>query len=731
MGTIRDGESRDPIPGANVRLKGTAFGSATDEKGFFKIVNVPVGKYVVAVSFLGYKTVESSISVEEGGDHMKDFFMQQEALQAGDVVVFGASLRRERITEAPAAVSVVDAKEIIRSGGHGQLPNLLASEPGVDVVQSGLFDFNINTRGFNSTLNRRLLVLLDGRDLAIVLLGAQEWNGLSVPLEDIGRIEMVRGPGSALYGANAYNGVINISTPAPKTIPGTKVTLAGGNRNSLRTDVRYADAFSQWSYKVNLGYYTGISWSQPRPDTLPAPLFANGPFEYGGLLPPLHAEARRLNDDNVSSAYGSARVDHDFDDGSVASLEGGTAQVQNEVFVTGIGRVQVMKASKPWMRLNYTANSYNFQAWYSGRQSNEPQYSLGTGLPLYEKSSMFHLEGQYHTSLLEEALTVVVGASHRAVLIDTENPLTGKQSLIREARNDNASGVFSQLEYRWSDNLKFVAAARVDRSSLHSTQFSPKAAAVWSPVPAHALRLTFNQAFQAPNYSELFLNILHPFRNQAYFGNDKVKVEKITGYEIGYKGIFGEALFVTADFYFNMMKDFITDLAGGVNPAYPRAPTPIPGDTQFASRSILSYGNAGRVNEGGFEIAFNYYVTDELYVSGNYSQFLYEVLEKNQYDQLLPNAPDFRINAGIAYSPSDVVDLSLRGKYVPGYPWAAGIYIGEIKSYTLVDLAASVSLTSYSTLNLSVTNLFDQVHYEVFGGSLIGRRAIVTTTVSL
>ena len=84
----------------------------------------------------------------------------------------------------------------------------LQSVPGVDVVQSGVNDFNVNARGFNSSLNRRVLVLQDGRDLAIAFLGSQEWNGMTQPLEDLGKVEMVRGPGSALYGANAFSGVV-------------------------------------------------------------------------------------------------------------------------------------------------------------------------------------------------------------------------------------------------------------------------------------------------------------------------------------------------------------------------------------------------------------------------------------------------------------------------------------------------------------------------------------------
>ena len=121
------------------------------------------------------------------------------------------------------------------------------------MVQSGVNDFNINARGFNSSLNRRMLVLQDGRDLSIAFLGAQEWNGMVQPLEDLGRMEVVRGPGSALYGANAFSGVVNIITPEAREVIGTKLTLGGGELETFRGDLRQAGVFGgdRFGYRFN------------------------------------------------------------------------------------------------------------------------------------------------------------------------------------------------------------------------------------------------------------------------------------------------------------------------------------------------------------------------------------------------------------------------------------------------------------------------------------------------
>src|SRR5439155_1303601 len=142
----------------------------------------------------------------------------------------------------------------------------LARVPGLDVTQSGMNDFNVNARGFNTMLTRKVLVLQDGRDLATALVIRQTWGALAEPLEDLGRIEVIRGPGSALYGANAYNGVINITTPPARDVVGTKLTLGGGEIGTARADLRHAGVSlnGRLGVRVNLGYTRGDDWTRSR-----------------------------------------------------------------------------------------------------------------------------------------------------------------------------------------------------------------------------------------------------------------------------------------------------------------------------------------------------------------------------------------------------------------------------------------------------------------------------------
>src|SRR5205807_3755904 len=137
----------------------------------------------------------------------------------------GASRHNERLIEAPASVTVIGEDTIDGESTPAQLPKLLASAPGVEMVQSGAYDFNVNFRGFNGMVNRRVLVLIDGRDPAGVLLGAQEWGAYGIQPDDLAKIEVIRGPHSALYGSNAFNGVVNMVSKDARSAPGGDLHL--------------------------------------------------------------------------------------------------------------------------------------------------------------------------------------------------------------------------------------------------------------------------------------------------------------------------------------------------------------------------------------------------------------------------------------------------------------------------------------------------------------------------
>src|SRR6266550_505753 len=198
---------------------------ATSAIGRYVLPRVPAGPRRLEFRRIGYAVRQVTVIVTAGTSATADAVLDSQPIELGSVLVEGVSRAPDRMIDAPAAVDVVRPASAEPVSITGQVPLALARLPGLDVTQNGMSDFNVNARGFNTMLSHKMLVLQDGRELATALTIRQTWGALAEPLEDLGRIEVIRGPGSALYGANAYNGVINITTPPARDVVGTKLTL--------------------------------------------------------------------------------------------------------------------------------------------------------------------------------------------------------------------------------------------------------------------------------------------------------------------------------------------------------------------------------------------------------------------------------------------------------------------------------------------------------------------------
>ena len=390
-----------------------------------------------------------------------DAALEAVAISLGEIVVEGASRGPERIVEAPAAISVVPQEVLQNVAITGQAPMALQSVPGVDVVQSGVNDFNVNARGFNSSLNRRVLMLQDGRDLAIAFLGSQEWNGMTQPLDDLGKVEMVRGPGSALYGANAFSGVINITTPEAREVARHQADR-GRRRAGDRSGSTAATPGSPPTGGSASGSTAGTTGATPTPARAPcgtAPRSSRSTRRPPTSRCRSTAEALPLNGqtadpvtgevsgdrDPLRNVYGSGRLDYYLDNGSVLSVDGGAAKVENEIFVTGIGRVQVHEAIKPYARAAMAADRYNVFGYWNSRTSLEPQFSLTSGLPLEERSRHLPLRGPEQLEL--PAGPRPGGRTARRYRNSKVNTSGTLMNLANDDRSDDLYSVYGQVEY--------------------------------------------------------------------------------------------------------------------------------------------------------------------------------------------------------------------------------------------------------------------------------------------
>ena len=262
-GRVTDDENNDPLIGANVIVEETTIGAATDINGNYTIQNVPVGAVTIMVSYIGYEKQDIELTVTLGEIVTANIALAREAIQMQTYVVT-ASRRRERVEDAPAAISVITQKEIRRES-NTNLGDYLKQVKGVDFTQSGVDSYNLSARGFNSSFSSRLLTLTDGRMANVPSLRLIAYNVIPVSFEDVKQFEVVLGPSSALYGPNAHSGVLNIITSTPRESKGTTVNIQGGNLSQeggylKKLTVRHASTFKDFGFKVSGVAFNAYDW---------------------------------------------------------------------------------------------------------------------------------------------------------------------------------------------------------------------------------------------------------------------------------------------------------------------------------------------------------------------------------------------------------------------------------------------------------------------------------------
>lgn len=757
------------IGGVIVQVVELSRATLTESDGSFT-VDVPEGTYQLRFDAGEQTATESNVTVTGGQTTTVNKQVDWRLSIAETITVYSASRRTERVVEAPAAVTVVAQEEIEAMAASGQAARIVEGAPGVDFTQSGLYDTNFNARGFNSSLNRRILTLIDGRDPAIAFLGAQEWAAVSFPIDEMQSVELIRGPGSALYGANAFSGVLNMTTKMPKDSEGGRLLLTGGDLDTRRADFRHAGGLgAEWYYRLVGGYQQSADFARSRNVTVEY----TTPCLSASQTNCLRREARPLAMDEVNVKFGGLRFDKHFANSNVFTVEGGYATLEGPVFQTGIGRVQVTDVERPWARVNYNMPHWNIGAYYDARDADN-QIALASGAGLYEDSHNAHAELQTNWDFLGGRTRVVGGVAWNNQDVDTTGP-NGLGTLMAEPHDETQQSVFGQVDFDVNNRLKLVGAARWDDSTLHEPQFSPKGAIVFSLNTNHTVRYGYNEAFQRPNYSELFLTApagapvplaalaganplsapLAPVLTQLGFGslpllargNANLDVEKVKSHEVGYAGIIGGKLFLTVDLYQSNLTNFVTDLLPGANTAF--APYTLPpglppalvnGLNLFFTNAlganlaglttvngapalVFSYANAGEVDTQGAELAMNYYLGSNWVFDANYSHFDFEVKDQRQGDRLLPNAPEQKFNMGLAWR-SPRFDARVSYRWVEEFDWAAGVFVGTIPQYDVVNLAASYNINDRFRFGVDVSNLLDDEHYEAFGGDLLSRRAL-------
>lgn len=658
-----------------------------------------------------------------------------------ETVVVSASKSEEKLINAPATMTVIGSDTIENSPSQN-VGDLLRTVPGVNVTQVSARDINVTMRGATSTLATGQLALLDGRSLYQDFFGFVMWDFLPVNPNEIKQIEVIRGPASAVWGANALYGVVNVITKSPREMQGTTATLGIGGFARDSSDPNtpgagtmfyingtHAEAVNdRLAFKISAGGYSQDPFSRPS-GQIPCTLSTVCTVQ-------TTTYPHYVNHGTAQPKF-DARVDYDGKDGSTLIVSGGVAGTDG-IMHTGIGPFEIDSGSvMGYVKTNYSKKGFNaafFTNLLDGNASNLlTQDEAGNPIALSFNTKTFDFEAS-NVQTFRARHVVTYGGNFR------HN--TFSLSLAPLAQPRTEGGVFVQDEMFLSKMFRFVGGVRVDRFDyLNSVVASPRVAFLVKPDENDTFRISYNRAYRSPSVINNFLNVtiaepinlgqftpllsgqVYPLPVQST-GNTNLKVTSMDAFELGYSGVVanGRAM-VSAAFYVNKVSNdikFTEDLSKRFTSANPPPGWPVflvPAINLIGGLpSTFTYVNLGRVTQKGFELGVNSSLNPMVGVFANYSY--QPTPTANVPLRLLNLPPKNRFNAGFNVARGRFLgDLNVTHSGVAFWQDVLDApYHGTTKAYTMVNGSFGVKwLRDRVTTSVKSTDIGNQeIQQHVF-----------------
>ena len=595
-------------------------GVLTDSAGQFALVRVPVGTYTVEVVRLGYERASrGGVRLAEKTGAVVDLALGAVALQA-DAVVITSTRRVERVADTDVSVAIVSGARL-EARAEPTVFGAIKQSPGVDFFSSGLGQQQPNARGFVNPFTTNMLVLVDGRLSSLPGLGTVLPGMMLTTQQDVAQVEVVTGPSSALYGANAANGVLNIITRDPRESRGGSITIGGGDRNQSQIGFRYANvAGERFAFKVS------------------GERFAAREFErYNTFAGAAGYSVQDAPDFDINHQSATGSLYFYPSTGTQFVLSGGATQA-NYINLTVAGRLQVKDWTAWYQQLranvaNVLGGSLFINTSYTGNAAGDsyyldvltrmqiPQANGGAGLVaaaamqralFIDRSDRFDVELQH---------TLHIGDSHfftSGAMARRSRPVSDGTYLTDGAKGEaieiDETGAYLGYDNLSIDHLRLTAVGRYDTHSDFSARFSPKLSASYTLPGGGMLRATYNEAFNSPTtyllYAQSlagrdafgFNNFIRGNRAGFRFVNTlggavptpikSLEPLRVSSFELGYRTSWGSALSMDVTAYRSTYRNYISKEATISAPADsvfaldPRTGTPLRENT----KTYLNYG---------------------------------------------------------------------------------------------------------------------------------------------
>jgi iron complex outermembrane receptor protein len=655
-----------------------------------------------------------------------------------ELVVVSASRTEQNLLNAPATMTVIGPVQIENATSQN-FAELLRTVPGLNITQVSARDINVTSRAATGTLATGQLALLDGRSLYQDFFGFVMWDFLPVNLNEIKQIEVIRGPASAVWGANAVYGVINVITKSPREMQGTTATFGLGAFERANDEDAgslwyisgtHAHAVNErWAFKLSAGGYSQDPLSRPT-GLIPGSPGAGTPYP------------AFVNNGTTQPKF-DTRVDYDSAEGWRLSMTGGVSGTEG-IMHSGIGPFDINSGTiMGYARVNYQRQALRLAAFTQRLDGDATNLiardPVGDFIPFVFKTNTVDVEAS-NLHAFARRHVVSYGGNLRHNTFDL--------SIAPRSDNRTEFGVYVQDEIFLSDRFRWTLGVRVDRFDyLDNFVFSPRTTFMVKPRPNHTFRASYNRAYRSPSVINNFLDVtlteplplggprpyLLPIRP---VGNESLNETSLDAYEIAYTGIVKGPTVLSAAFYVNKATDdiFFTEnrdqrwTALNPPPAWPLPPAFITAITQGQGfPASYTYRNFGKTTQKGLELGLDTSMNEYVNLYANYS---YQATpEPSGFDISELNLPaKNRFNVGTSFNYLRFLG-NLSVSYSDKAFWQDVLddrYHGTTRGYTLVNAGFGVKwardlvTTSVKMINLRNQNVQQHVFGDIMKRQVVG-----------
>jgi iron complex outermembrane receptor protein len=591
--------------------------------------------------------------------------------------VTSASRRPQEISRAPATVYVITSRQIKESGAQ-TIPDALRGVPGVDVIGSRSMASDVSIRGLDHPLPTSALVMVDGRIVQNGYYDFPIWESLPITLDEIDHIEVVEGPVSALYGPNAFQGVINIITKSPQQIGKAYASVTAGEDGLLFGTAMHGNEVGPWAYKLDLGWRSGEDFQA---------------------------------DTQASDArIGSAKISRDMGEYGKAALSGGANYHRSQFSATTLG-APVDDGTTGFLRGDWTRGRARARGYWNYGRTTSRGGTLDT--PLHYDTYDGQLEQGFQPFEGHEA---VAGIEYRRN--SAYSPLLFGPS---ERHAQDLWSLFLEDGWRVVEPLTLEADGRLDYHPLTGWRFSPRGAVVFRPVPEHTVRLSAGTAYRNPSLVENYADLTQPSGGARYtsLGMSGLGPERTTQLELAYIGRF-DALRARASVFTYRADDMILFSRARQVAVGPPAQFLVPSE------------NLGGTRAWGAEAQLEAPLPWELSAKAAWS-----IERLKDDDDLQDNAetsPRNKVSGTLAWhhegwTVSTEAFWQSATAFSSNAPTDAFVTEARVADYWLLSARLAYAFDGGFEAAVSAWNMADRHHYELTpfqNGELLGRRVAAT-----